>query len=113
MNLVATDRPRHDLHWPLAVITPCANSKFIECRADARKKMGVPVEQPFPCQRLAEFLRRVQHHFNNAIDVSILVRCEPTDLQPKPPSEGRPDVFWVKHHAFNCARFDCFFRKNF
>jgi hypothetical protein len=50
------------------------------CRANTRKEVRVPVEQPFRCQRLAEFLRRVQHHFDNAIDVSILVRRESTDL---------------------------------
>src|SRR5690348_10901561 len=89
MNLVAANRPRHNLHCPLAVITPCADSKFIATRADTRKKMGVPVEQPLPGERLAEPLRRVQHHVNHAIGVPILMRREPTDLQPKPPSQGR------------------------
>ena len=75
--------------------------------------MRVPVKQAFLCERLAEFLRRVQHHFNDAIDVSILVGCEPTDIQPKPPSQGRTHVFRIKHHTFDCARFNRFFRKNF
>src|SRR6185437_6854344 len=108
MNPVAADWPRNNLHCSLAVIAPCTDPKFVATLADARKKMGVPLKQSFPCERLAKFLCCVQHHFDHAIHVTILVRPEPTDLQPKPSGQGRTDALWIERHAFDRARFDRF-----
>ena len=74
--------------------------------------MRMPVEQTFPGQWLAELLRRVQHHLNDTIDISIFVGFESSDVQPQLTSEGGTNILWIKHDTFDCARFDRFFRKH-
>ncbi len=113
VNLEAAYWPRHNLHRSLTVAAPCAYPRVFASPSDFGKEISMPGKEALPGQCLIELLGSIEHHLNYAIDISIFVIFQSTNVQSQPTSQGGSDIFGIKHYSFNCAGFERFFGKYF
>ena len=64
----------------------------------------MPPEQAFRCERPVIVLRRVQHHFHDALDVTVR-RPQPADVDSEPASDRRAHLLGIQLFAFDLAAF--------
>src|SRR6185312_16276069 len=64
----------------------------------------MPAEQALGCKRFGVFFGRVEHHFDDALDVAV-GRSESADIDPKPTRERRAHLILVEDLALDLARF--------
>src|SRR5215471_16705699 len=72
-----TLRAGDDPHRPGLIIAPCADYDALYATTCGWKQRRVPTEHSLVRQRLVIFLGRVEHHFDNAFDVSVCRRERP------------------------------------
>ena len=65
----------------------------------------MPSEEPLGGQWPATVTGGVEHHFDNAVDVTIYVD-NVAPVQPQPPSNGGSDLFDIQVFAFDRAALD-------
>jgi len=71
MDVLFPDRAGDNLHGSRAVVAPSPCLDSAQATAASREQRRMPSEKTFGCERVAEMTRRVQHHFDNPLDVAV------------------------------------------
>ena len=102
VHAFATHRTGHDLHRRGTVVTPGAHRDSMHPAPASRVERRVPVEEAVRRQQLVVVLCRVQHHLDDAFDVTVR-RLQTADIDPQPARDRRPDLVRVQPLAFDLA----------
>ena len=102
VHAFAADRTGHDLHRRRTVVTPGAHRDSMHPAPASREQRRVPAEEAVRRQQLVVVLRRVQHHLDDAFDVTVR-RLQTADIDPQPTRDRRPDLVRVQPLAFDLA----------
>jgi hypothetical protein len=94
VNALASDRARDHPHRARCVIAPGADLDAGHAAAARGKKRGMPVKQSCGREGLAVIAGGVQHHFNDAIYVSVS-RRQRSDIHAKAAGDRRADLFGI------------------
>jgi hypothetical protein len=71
------------LHRAIFIVAPCADVDPRHSASAGREQRGVPVEQALRPQWLIVVLGCIQHHFNNALDITVRGR-QAANVDSKP-----------------------------
>ena len=105
MDALLADRAGHNLHRAGAVVTPGPYPDFASCRC-ARSETGThATKEPFGGERLLIVARRVEHHFNDALDIAVC-GLECADIHSKTAGNRGPDLFSVQLLPLDLAAFE-------
>tara|TARA_R110001599_G_scaffold346479_1_gene571859 strand:- start:14847 stop:15416 length:570 start_codon:yes stop_codon:yes gene_type:complete len=110
MDFLSPYRARDDLHGTTAVLAPLADQNFVHPAAPCRKKGSMPAEKSVFGEGSRVVAGRVQHHFDNAIDISVC-RDKAADVHAELPGDGGADLLSYQRLALNLAGFDDLFRQ--
>ncbi len=110
MHALPADRPGHDLHRPGRVRAPAADRDPRHPRVAGREQRRMPPEQTGVRDRRRRMGRRVQHHVDHALDMTI-DRRQRADIDAEPARDRRPDRRDVQAFALDGARLDDIFRQ--
>ena len=105
MHFLAAYRARDNLHRTCAVIAPRSDDDLAHAAASGRKQRRVPREKPLFGQGLQVAARRVEHHFDNALDIAIGGN-QPADVHAEPPGDRRADLIGRELLSLDLARSD-------
>jgi len=71
MDVLLSGRTRDDLHRAGAVVTPGPCPDLGHATAPGGKQGRMPRKEPLVSERLLIVARRVEHHFNDALDIAV------------------------------------------
>ena len=60
--------------------------------------MRVPVKQSFLGEYFTELLRRVEHHLDDTVDISVFVLLQSCNIEAELPRDRRTDTPRVEYH---------------
>src|ERR1700675_1915405 len=99
MDVLVSLRTGHDLY---RVVAPRAHLYGSHPAATGREQTRVPRKQPLRRQHFVVVPCRVEHHLDNAFDVSV-GWFEASGIHPEAAGNGRPDSFGIEYFSFNGA----------
>jgi len=82
-----------------------APTAILPCRCARSETGGVPAEQSLCRQQRIIFFSGIEHHLDDALDVTI-GRRERADIHPQPARERGAHLIAIEHLAFNLARLE-------
>ncbi len=105
MHLLSAVRARDHLHGATRVVTPRAHAQPRDTGVPRGEQARMPPEKPVRGHLTIVVDRRVEHHFDDAIDMSIS-RGGGADIDTQVARDGRADGLGVEHLALDLARLD-------
>lgn len=105
MNTLLSDRPRNHLQGALLVLAPAAHLDFRQATSAGREKRGLPVKQALHRQRVIVVQCRIEHHFDNALDVTVRWR-QAAHVDSEPARDRRAHLVPIEPLPLNLARFE-------
>lgn len=111
MHAFTTSGAGYNLHRAGRLGAPSSYRDLAHTAASGGKQSCMPSKQPVSSQGLIVVGRRIQHHFNNAIDVAIC-RCKRTYVDPKATGKRRADLITVQQLPLDFTGFDYFLGKS-
>ena len=110
MNALTPERARDDLHRPVGVVAPRADTNPSHPAASGGEQGGVPGEQALFGQRRGVVPGSVEGHVDNAVDVAVR-RRQTAGIQAEAACNRRAHPVRGENFAFDLARFHNVFRE--
>jgi hypothetical protein len=86
MNLSPPYRTGDNLHRTIAVIAPLANQDIVHTATTGGEESSVPPEQAILRKRIGMIASGVQHHFNDALNITVC-RDKTANIHTKTPGD--------------------------
>ena len=108
MHALPAQWARHHLHGAGAIVAPAADLDPRHAAVTSGKQRGVPPEQTIFGQRFRVFLRGVENHVDDPVDMTVR-RRKPTNVQPETARQRRTDLIAIENLAFDLTGLDDLF----